>query len=108
MIAISSIPIPDFQSKKSVSIGAKENNEHLIAYTAYNVKTLLECSKEKIYYQQKLLPNLFVFVKHVFRHCNLTPTILVIALIYLKRLKRALPAQSQGGKVFYFLKTCVY
>lgn len=104
MIAISSLPIADFQHiltknpSLSPSLRARHNFDDLIAYTASNVKTLLECSKERLYYQQKLLPTLPVFVRHVFYHCKLTPTILVIALIYLKRLKIALPRESKGGK----------
>lgn len=102
MIAISSLPISDLQhvTLKTTTVGGKHSDDHLLAYTAYNVKTLLECSKEKIYYQQKLLPTLSVFIKHVFYHCKLTPTILVIALIYLKRLKAALPSKSKGGKIY--------
>ncbi|RCH85551.1 hypothetical protein CU097_007562 [Rhizopus azygosporus] len=72
------------------------NINHLIAYTASNVKTLLECSKERSHYQHRLLPTLHVFIKHTFYHCKLTPTILVVALIYLGRLKSCLPHQSKG------------
>lgn len=104
MIAISLLPITDFQHSLSIhptsfpSLGARHSFDHLIAYTASNVKNLLVCSKEKIYYQHKLLPPLPVFVKHIFYQCKLTPIILVIALIYLKRLKTALPRESKGGK----------
>lgn len=79
------------------SIKAKDNCDHLIAYTALNVKTLLKCSKERVYYQQKLLPNIKTFIKHIYNHCKLTPTILVVALLYLDRLKHGLPQESRGG-----------
>ncbi|KAI9264416.1 cyclin domain-containing protein [Sporodiniella umbellata] len=69
---------------------------HLIAYTATNIKSLLECSKEKLCYQHRLLPTLDIFINHMFRHCRLTPTILVVALIYLERLKNKLPQRSRG------------
>lgn len=81
----------------SPSIKVRDNNcDNLIAFTAFNVKTLLKCSTERIYYQQKLLPNLKTFIKHVYFHCKLTPTILVVSLIYLNRLKNGLPRQSRG------------
>ncbi|GAA5812864.1 hypothetical protein MFLAVUS_006323 [Mucor flavus] len=79
------------------SVQPRNNNfDNLIAYTASNVNTLVDCSKERLYYQQKLLPTLPIFVKHVFYHCKLTPTILVVALIYLERLKTHLPSKSKG------------
>lgn len=106
MIAISSLPIADFQhilSKNpslSPSLRAKHNSyDNLILYTASNVKTLLKCSKERLYYQQRLLPSLPIFIRHIFYHCKLTPTILVVALIYLQRLKSGLPRKSTGGKM---------
>ncbi|CAO0803014.1 unnamed protein product [Mucor circinelloides] len=103
MISVSSIPISDFQhmlSKNpslSPSLRVRHNSfDNLIAYTAFNVKTLLECSKERLHYQQRLLPTLHIFVRHIFYHCKLTPTILVVALIYLGRLKNGLPLKSKG------------
>ncbi|CAO3682008.1 unnamed protein product [Rhizopus stolonifer] len=80
----------------SVLSSHKLHVNHLIAYTATNVKSLLECSKERSHYQHRLLPTLDVFVKHMFYHCNLTPAILIVALIYLERLKNKLPHQSRG------------
>ncbi|KAI9256196.1 cyclin domain-containing protein [Sporodiniella umbellata] len=68
----------------------------LILLTASNVKTLLECSKERFRYQHRLLPTLPVFIKHTFYHCHLTPDILIVALVYLNRLKNRLPHQSKG------------
>ncbi|CAO3627559.1 unnamed protein product [Mucor hiemalis] len=100
MIAISSLP--SFQNMLaknpalSPSLRVKHSFDNLIAYTAYNVKTLLECSKERHYYQQKLLPALPIFIRHIFYHCKLTPIILVVALIYLRRLKTGLPRKSTG------------
>ncbi|KAI8881363.1 hypothetical protein K501DRAFT_295898 [Backusella circina FSU 941] len=97
------ISIDDFQHllsrnpSLSPSLRVKQNTvDNLIAYTAYNVKTLLHCSKERCYYQQRLLPSLPTFVKHIFHHCKLTPSIIVVALIYLERLKKCLPHQSKG------------
>ncbi|KAG2235369.1 hypothetical protein INT48_004988, partial [Thamnidium elegans] len=78
------------------SVQQRNNFDNLIAYTASNVNTLVDCSKERLYYQQKLLPTLPIFVKHLFYHCKLTPTILVVALIYLERLKTHLPSKSKG------------
>lgn len=102
MIAVSSLPNFQHMLAKnpslSPSLRVKNSFDNLIAYTAYNVKTLLECSKERHYYQQRLLPTLPVFVRHIFYHCKLTPTILVVALIYLGRLKSGLPSKSKGGK----------
>lgn len=105
MIAISSLP--NFQNMLaknptlSPSLRVKHSFDNLIAYTAYHVKTLLECSKERHYYQQKLLPALPIFIRHIFYHCKLTPTILVVALIYLRRLKSGLPKKSTGGMYKY-------
>ena len=102
MIAVSSLP--NFQHMLAInpslspSLRVKHSFESLIAYTAFNVRTLLECSKERHRYQQKLLPTLPVFVRHIFYDCKLTPTILVVSLIYLGRLKRGLPHESKGGK----------
>ncbi|CAO3641427.1 unnamed protein product [Mucor fragilis] len=103
MISVSSLPISDFQymlsnnPSLSPSLRVRHNSyDNLIAYTAFNVKTLLECSKERVHYQQRLLPTLPIFVRHVFYHCKLTPTILVVALIYLGRLKNGLPHKSKG------------
>ncbi|RCH82822.1 hypothetical protein CU098_002798, partial [Rhizopus stolonifer] len=90
--------IVDFQHglAKNVCLRVRHSVDNLIYFTAFNVKTLLECSKERLYYQQKLLPTLPVFIRHIFHHCKLTPTILVVALIYLERLRNGLPHQSKG------------
>ncbi|KAI7904048.1 uncharacterized protein BX663DRAFT_506209 [Cokeromyces recurvatus] len=98
-----SLPSNDIQTtilknpalSSSVKIG-HNNFDNLIAYTAIHVKTLLKCSKERHYYQQRLLPTLPIFIRHIFYHCKLTPTILIIAIIYLGRLKSNLPRKSRG------------
>ncbi|KAI8637667.1 hypothetical protein BD408DRAFT_424105 [Parasitella parasitica] len=103
MTSVSSLLISDVQHilsnnfSLSPSLWVRHNSfDNLIAYTAFSVKTLLECSKERIHYQQRLLPTLHIFVRHIFYQCKLTPTILVIALIYLGRLKSGLPHKSKG------------
>jgi hypothetical protein len=83
----------------SVLSSHKSYINSLISYTASNVKTLIDCSNERLHYQHRLLPTLHVFIKHTFYHCNLTPTILMVALIYLDRLKSSLPRKSQGGNI---------
>jgi hypothetical protein len=106
MIAVS-VPLKELKYPTFKSYH-DHNFDNLIAYTAFNVKTLLECSKERIYYQQRLLPALPVFVRHVFYHCKLTPAILVVAIIYLDRLKQNLPLKSKGGTIVIFSMLSFY
>ncbi|KAI8354566.1 cyclin domain-containing protein [Choanephora cucurbitarum] len=99
MIVVSTLNTDaDFHSGLShnLSLRVRHGTDHLILYTAYNVKSLLECSRERTSYQQRLLPTLSVFVRHLFHHCQLTPTLLVVTLIYLQRLKEGLPLHSKG------------
>jgi hypothetical protein len=63
-----------------------------------NVDALVQCTKERSHYQHMLLPSLSKFIKHIFKNCKLSPTVLVIGLIYLERLKKNLPSEAQGGK----------
>lgn len=87
-----------------ISVLPTQDINHLIAYTASNVKALLDCSSERLRYQQRLLPTLHVFIKHTFYYCKLTPTVLVVALIYLNRLKNNLPSKSKGGNLNHTIK----
>ncbi|KAI8981839.1 cyclin domain-containing protein [Mycotypha africana] len=68
----------------------------LLSYMVSNIDHLVQCSKERIYYQHLLLPELSTFIHTVYKKCKLSPTVLVIGLIYLERLKKNLPPQAQG------------
>ncbi|KAI8380997.1 cyclin domain-containing protein [Radiomyces spectabilis] len=80
----------------SPSFRFKGSPEPLLLYIVSNVDSMIECSSIRQYYQHHLLPPLPVFIHHLYRYCHLTPSVLVVALIYLKRLKTKLPCQSQG------------
>lgn len=84
-------------SLQSPSLIFKSSPEPLLSYLVFNVNRLVQCSKERIYYQHMLLPDLPTFIKIIYRKCQLTPSVLVIGLIYLQRLKKNLPEQAQGG-----------
>jgi hypothetical protein len=81
----------------------RSSPEPLLSYMVSNIDDLVQCSKERRYYQHLLLPALPTFIKLVYQKCRLTPTVLVIGLIYLQRLKRNLPEQAQGGEFFFLL-----
>jgi hypothetical protein len=91
-----------------INVLPTQDINHLIAYTASNVKTLLDCSSERLHYQHRLLPTLHVFIKHSFYYCKLTPNVLVVALIYLNRLKNNLPRKSKGGNFNYTIKKNIF
>ncbi|GAA5816450.1 hypothetical protein MFLAVUS_009979 [Mucor flavus] len=80
----------------SPTLTFRSSPEPLLSYMVSNIDDLVQCSKERRYYQHLLLPDLPVFIKLVYQKCRLTPTVLVIGLIYLERLKKNLPDQAQG------------
>lgn len=80
----------------SPTLTFRSSPEPLLSYMVSNIDDLVQCSKERRYYQHMLLPELPKFIKLVYQKCRLTPTVLVIGLIYLQRLKKNLPEQSQG------------
>ncbi|KAF7732307.1 hypothetical protein EC973_005203 [Apophysomyces ossiformis] len=80
----------------SPSLKVRHSPDPLLSYTVSNIHNLVLCSKEQRYYHHRLLPGLPSFVRHIYFRCRLTPSVLVVALIYLERLKRNLPSQAQG------------
>ncbi|KAG0174983.1 hypothetical protein DFQ28_003435 [Apophysomyces sp. BC1034] len=80
----------------SPSLKVRDTPDPLLSYTVSNIHNLVLCSEERRHYHHKLLPNLPSFVRHIYFRCRLTPSVLVVALIYLERLKRNLPSQAQG------------
>lgn len=80
----------------SPTLTFRSSPEPLISYMVSNIDDLVQCSKEAVYYQHMLLPSLPTFIKLVYQKCRLTPTVLVIGLIYLERLKKNLPQEAQG------------
>ncbi|KAI9470841.1 MAG: hypothetical protein EXX96DRAFT_611992 [Benjaminiella poitrasii] len=78
------------------SLTFRSSPEPLLSYMVSNIDDLVQCSKERRYYQHMLLPDLPTFIKIIYKKCQLTPTVLVIGLIYLERLKRNLPDEAQG------------
>ncbi|CAO3611386.1 unnamed protein product [Mucor fragilis] len=80
----------------SPTLTFRSSPEPLLSYMVSNIDDLVQCSKERRYYQHMLLPDLPTFIKLVYQKCHLTPTVLVIGLIYLERLKKNLPDQAQG------------
>lgn len=77
---------------------SKDNIDALLLHTVSRLKKLIRCSKERTSYQHLLLPSLSTFVKHMSIQCRLSSTVLVVALIYLKRLEQNLPALACGGR----------
>lgn len=82
----------------STQFAFKSSPEPLLSFMVSNVDALVQCTKERSHYQHMLLPSLSKFIKHIFKNCKLSPTVLVIGLIYLERLKKNLPSEAQGGK----------
>jgi hypothetical protein len=82
--------------------------DYIIAYTTVYVDMLLTCSKQRINYQQHLLPPLKKFIKYLYSHTKLSHSVLIVTLIYLERLKSCLPSHSQGGKTFFHFITILY
>ncbi|CAO3701318.1 unnamed protein product [Rhizopus stolonifer] len=74
----------------------KSSPEPLLSYMVHHVYHLVQCSREREYYQHTLLPSLPRFIKAVYRKCRLSTSVLVISLIYLERLKRNLPSEANG------------
>ncbi|KAI7900823.1 uncharacterized protein BX663DRAFT_516640 [Cokeromyces recurvatus] len=92
----------------STTLTFKSSPEPLLSYMTSNIDHLIECSKERIYYQHMLLPELPIFIKIIYRKCHITPTVLVIGLMYLERLKKNLPDQAQGGIIINYMNTYKY
>lgn len=70
----------------------------LLSFTANNVDSVLECSKQRSFMHHSL-PNLQNFVRDVCQRNHVAPCVLVVALIYLDRLKRNLsnmPGRAKG------------
>ncbi|KAI8386886.1 cyclin domain-containing protein [Blakeslea trispora] len=79
-----------------ITLTFKSSPEPLLSFMVHNVDDLIQCSKERRYYQHMLLPELPKFIKVIYQKCRLSPTVLVISLIYLERLKKNLPEKAQG------------
>lgn len=92
----------------SPTLTFRSSPEPLLSYMVSNIDDLVQCSKERRYYQHMLLPDLPKFIKLVYQKCHLTPTVLVIGLIYLERLKKNLPEQAQGGKLLLIIIIKIY
>ncbi|RUS29866.1 cyclin domain-containing protein [Jimgerdemannia flammicorona] len=67
----------------------------LLSFTATTANTLLPCSKQRLLTHQSL-PPLPQFVSSVFAKHRLPPSVMLISLIYLHRLKTRLPRQARG------------
>ncbi|KAI7868014.1 cyclin domain-containing protein [Spinellus fusiger] len=80
----------------SLSLKIQGGPDKLLSYTAYTIQHLIKCSNFQSSYQHMLLPNLNAFIFHIYRQCHLTPTVFVIALIYLRRLKKNLNSHARG------------
>ncbi|KAI7852136.1 hypothetical protein BDC45DRAFT_514386 [Circinella umbellata] len=74
----------------------QSNLDALLTYAVSNVDGIIQCSPPKKHYQHILLPSLQSFITTMYKRCRLTPTVLIIALIYLDRLKCNLPNQARG------------
>lgn len=71
--------------------------DQLLAHISTNVALIVECPREARCHAHRRLPSLSNFIHQVYNKCRLTPALLVVALIYLDRLKCKLPTGSQGG-----------
>lgn len=71
--------------------------DQLLAHISNNVSVIVECPREARCHAERRLPKLSNFIHQVYTKCCLTPTLLVVALIYLRRLQRRLRSGSQGG-----------
>lgn len=85
-----------YEPPVSPSLSTK-SPEALISYTVQNVGNILECSKQRRSRHEQL-PHLAHFVRETYFKCQLSPTVLIVALIYLERLKTSLPVQARGGE----------
>ncbi|KAG2183392.1 hypothetical protein INT43_006398 [Umbelopsis isabellina] len=83
-----------YEAPVSPSLSTK-SPEALISYTIQNVGNILECSKQRRSRHEQL-PHLAHFVRETYFKCQLSPTVLIVALIYLERLKTSLPVQARG------------
>jgi len=67
----------------------------LLSFTANTANNLLPCNPHRTLTHHQL-PSLSRFVHEIFQQSHLPPSIMVISLIYLHRLKSKLPAQARG------------
>ncbi|KAI9030754.1 hypothetical protein CLU79DRAFT_731366 [Phycomyces nitens] len=88
--------ILDKHPSLSLSLKIRGSTDRLFSYTVSTIRQLIQCSNQKSSYQHMLLPDLYTFIRHVYLQCRLTPTVLVIALIYLLRLKKNLHSHARG------------
>ncbi|KAI9322701.1 cyclin domain-containing protein, partial [Dichotomocladium elegans] len=68
----------------------------LLAQISTVVAAIVECPREAKSEAHRRLPSLTNFIQQVYVKCRMTPTLLVVALVYLKRLQKKLPSGSQG------------
>lgn len=95
-LSMASSPIiPTHLPPVSPSLSTK-SPEALISFTIENVGSILECSTQRRSRHEQL-PHLAHFVRETYFKCQLSPTVLIVALIYLERLKSCLPVQARGG-----------
>ncbi|ORY98596.1 hypothetical protein BCR43DRAFT_503415 [Syncephalastrum racemosum] len=82
--------------KKPAAPAAQQQPNDLLAHIATMVAGIVECPPAAQSLAERRLPKLSNFIHQVYNKCRLTPTLLVVALIYLERLQSRLPSGSQG------------
>ncbi|CAO3649018.1 unnamed protein product [Cunninghamella echinulata] len=85
-------------SSSSPTLDFYNSPEPALTFMAQKIDGLLDCSttSSQQHPKKKILPSLSSFVKQVYTKCRLSPSILVIAMIYIHRLQQQLPIDSKG------------
>ncbi|KAI8880187.1 cyclin domain-containing protein [Backusella circina FSU 941] len=96
MLEVSSLNQNKHVHHESINSSTSSELNDIIGYTTVYVDMLLTCSKHRVNYQQRLLPPLKKFIKYLYLQSKLSHSVLIVALIYLERLKCCLPDHSQG------------
>ncbi|KAG2221504.1 hypothetical protein INT45_008829 [Circinella minor] len=84
------------QQQKEKKPAASPPPDQLLAQISTNVAVIVKCPQEAGSLAHKRLPSLPNFIHQVYTKSRMTPTLLVVALIYLERLQKKLPNGSQG------------
>ncbi|KAI8082707.1 uncharacterized protein BX664DRAFT_361011 [Halteromyces radiatus] len=94
VVPLASISTSSTSSTGSPTLDFYHSPEPALSFMVKKIDGLLDCSSKPSHHHR--LPSLQSFVRQVYVKCRLSPSILVIALIYIHRLQQQLPLDSKG------------
>ncbi|OZJ05136.1 hypothetical protein BZG36_01398 [Bifiguratus adelaidae] len=86
--------VASLSSFSSASSTSSRSPEAVYAFAAINATTVLRCRQRLSSHHH--FPELEEFIRFIIDNTDITPTSLVVALIYLERLRLSLPREAHG------------